>query len=437
MRRIVAVLGAVALTASLAACGGGDKKTDTGADGTTPPADDGGKKVGVVTWWSAGSEKDGLAALENVFKEQNPDITFENQAVSGGSGSNAKQKLQTDLAAKNPPDTYQAHAGAELSSDIEAGYLEDVSNLYDEFNLRNAFPATLLDRLTVDGKIYSVPSNVHRGNVVWVSPAALEKAGLDPKTPPANLDAWIADMEKLKAAGVEYPITVGADWTQLQLLETVLISDLGAEGYNGLFSGTTQWDSADVTKALEHFSKIMSFTDPGLYQEDWEPAMKSIINNDGKVAYNVMGDWAPAAFKAAEKKWSQDFYTWPVPGNEGVFDFLADSFTLPVGAKNIDGAKAWLKTISSVEGQIAFNVIKGSIPARSDLTPEQIAEFSEYQQDAMKSFGNDTIVSSIAHGAAVSIASSEAMKQAISKFTSGGATDIATLQKELVDAATK
>lgn len=280
-----------------------------------------------------------------------------------------------------------------------------------------------------------MPTNVHRGNVVWVSPKALEKAGIDPTKAPADLDAWIADMDKLKAAGVAHPLTVGADWTQLQLLETVLIADLGADGYLGLFDGKTAWDSDGVTKALNHFSKLMSFTDPGLYQEDWEPAMKSIINNDGNVAYNVMGDWAPAAFDGAGKKWSQDYYTWPVPGTQGVFDFLADSFTLPVGAKNADATKAWLKTISSPEGQVAFNTVKGSIPARADLTPEQIKKFSDYQQDAMKSFGKDTIVPSIAHGAAVSIKASEAMKQAISKFTSSGATDVAALQKELGAAA--
>lgn len=429
MRRLVAMLGAAALALSLAACAGesGSAKKTDGATG--------GSSVGVVTWWSAGSEKQGLDALVKVFNEQNPNITFENQAVSGGSGSNAKQKLQTDLAAKNPPDTYQAHAGAELSSDIAAGYLEDVSSLYDEFKLREAFPKTLMDALTVNGKIYSVPTNVHRGNVVWASPKALEKAGIDPTKAPADLDAWIADMDKLKAAGVAHPLTVGADWTQLQLLETVLIADLGADGYLGLFDGKTAWDSSGVTKALNHFSKLMSFTDPGLYQEDWEPAMKSIINNDGNVAYNVMGDWAPAAFDGAGKKWSQDYYTWPVPGTQGVFDFLADSFTLPVGAKNADGTKAWLKTISSPEGQVAFNTVKGSIPARADLTPEQIKKFSDYQQDAMKSFGKDTIVPSIAHGAAVSIKASEAMKQAISKFTSSGATDVAALQKELGAAA--
>lgn len=425
MRKILAAFGALALGASLAACSGTAKSDDKAASG-----DDSARQVQVVTWWSAGSEKLGFEALTKVFGEKYPDIKLVNAAASGGGGTNAKQKLAADLAAKNPPDTYQAHAGAELSSDIAAGYLQDVSALYDEFNLRKAFPKDLVDRITVDGKIYSVPSNIHRANVVWVNGEVLKKAGLSTEAP-ATLAAWIADMEKLKAAGVQYPITVGMSWTQLQLLETVLLADLGVEGYNALSSNPEAWKGAEVTKALNDFAKIMSFTDPSLYSEDWEPAMKPVI--DGKSAYNVMGDWAPPAWDGADKKWGTDYFTWPVPGTNGVFDFLADSFTLPTGSKHPDGTKAWLDTISSKEGQIAFNSVKGSIPARSDLTEAELKDFSDYQKSAMESFGKDAIVSSIAHGAALPLKQTEAMKEALGKFNSTN--DVTTLQTELAGAA--
>lgn len=427
MKRISLAAGAAALSLLLAACGGGGKAGEAGSSG----GDGGSKEVSVVTWWEAGSEKKGLEALEEVFKKDHSDFTFKNAAVAGGGGSQAKQKLASDLQNQNPPDTFQAHAGAELADYIDAGQIQDVSALYDEFKLKEAFPQTLIDRLTVDGKIYSVPSNVHRANVVWANPAVLKEAGIDPATPPADIDAWIADMEKVKAAG-KTPITLGMAWTQLQLLETVLIADLGADTYNGLFDGKTAWDGPEVTKAVEHYGKILELADKSLLTEDWEPAMRPII--DGNAAYNVMGDWAVAAFDSAEKKYGEDYIAFPVPGTDGVFDFLADSFTLPVGAKNEAGAKAWLETISSKDGQIAFNSIKGSIPARSDLTDEEIGKFGQYQQDAMKSFGKDTIVSSIAHGAAAPVAVSNAMNDACAKFAQG-ASDVAGFQAELAKAA--
>ena len=37
----------------------------------------------------------------------------------------------------------------------------------------------------------------------------------------------MADLDTLKAKGVATPLTIGGTWTQVELFETVLISDLG------------------------------------------------------------------------------------------------------------------------------------------------------------------------------------------------------------------
>ncbi|CAM3437120.1 ABC transporter substrate-binding protein [Isoptericola cucumis] len=422
-RTSATVAGAALVGLALAACGGG---TD---DGGTPEAGGGGGgEVEVFTWWAAGSEKAGLDALVGAFDEQHPDVTFVNGAVAGGAGSAAKDLLQTRLQAQDPPDTFQAHAGAELQDYIDAAQIEDVSALYDEFGLTDAFPADLLDRLsTEDGAIYSIPSNIHRANVVWANPTVLEDNGVDPEATYEDLDAWMADLDKLKAAGVT-PLSVATTWTQVHLLETVLLANLGPEAYTGLWDGSTDWAGADVTASLEDFEKLMSYTNTDRDGLDWPEATQMVI--DGNAAFNVMGDWAVAAFEEQDKKLGADFTAFPVPGTDGTFDFLADSFTLPVGAPNPDGAKAWLETVGSLEGQVAFNKAKGSIPARTDADP---ADFSEYQQTAIESFGSDTIVSSLAHGAATPVATLNAVSDATSKFTTG-ASDLATYQQELAAA---
>ncbi|EYT51014.1 ABC transporter substrate-binding protein [Brachybacterium muris] len=422
-RYVLALPGAVAAAGTLAACGGDDNGGSGGSGGGG-----GGDSVEVFTWWAQGSEKAGLDALVEVFNEQHPDVEFVNGAVAGGAGSAAKDMLQSRLQAGDPPDTFQAHAGAELNDYIDAGQITDVANLFDEFGLRDAFPDSLVERLTVDDAIYSIPSNIHRSNVVWGSTKALTDAGIDTATPPASLDEFLEQLETLKSAGVT-ALSVGTTWTQVNLLEAVLMAELGAEVYSGLFDGSTGWDTPEVTAGLQKFEQMMSYTNTDRDGLDWPDATQQII--DGTAAYNVMGDWAVAAFEQAEQALGDDFVAFELPGKEKIFGFLADSFTLPEGAPHPDGAKAWLETIASTDGQLAFNLAKGSIPARTDV---DTAEFSEYAQTAVTSFAEDAICSSIAHGAATSVAWLNAIADATSQFTTG-ATDLAGYQEALKAAA--
>ena len=419
---MMATAGAAVLALGLAGCAGGGTPESGGGGGEGAASE-----VEVFTWWAAGSEKVGLDALVGVFNEQHPDVKFINGAVAGGAGSAAKDLLQSRLQAGDPPDTFQAHAGMELQDYIDAGQVEDISGLYDDFGLRDAFPADLVDRLTVDGAIYSIPSNIHRANVVWANPAVLTEAGLDPAAEYADMDAWFTALDAVKATG-KTPLSVATTWTQVNLLETVLLSELGADGYNGLWDGSTDWEGADVTAALKDFEKLMSYTNTDRDGLDWPDAIQQVI--DGEAAFNVMGDWAEAAFAEANLSSPADYIYFPVPGTDGVFDFLADSFTLPVGAPHPEGAKAWLETVGSAEGQAAFNKAKGSIPARTDA---DTSDFSAYQKTAIESFAADTIVSSLAHGAAAPVATLNKVSDATSKFTTG-ASDLATFQSELAAA---
>lgn len=402
------------------------------AFGATACSSDGGSGTGegeveVFTWWAQGSEKEGLDALVGVFEEQHPDLTFVNGAVAGGAGSDAKNVLASRLQTNDPPGTFQAHAGAELTDYIDQGDIEPLTDTYAEEGWDQLFPEGLLERLQQDGEYYSVPSNIHRANVVWANPAVLEEAGVEPGAEYADLDAWIADLERLQEAGIT-PLSIAMDWTQVHLLETVLLADLGPDAYNGLWDGGTDWAGPEVTTALGHYETLLGFTNSDRQSLDWPDATQQVI--DGDAAFNVMGDWAEAAFASQDKVFGTDYLTFPVPGTEGVFDFLADSFTLPVGAPNPDASRAWLDTVASAAGQEAFNLAKGSIPANLEADTSGLGE---YQQTAVESFAQDTIVSSLAHGAAASVSWLTDITSAISQFGSGG--DIASLQEDLAATA--
>jgi len=353
-RAVVAAVGVAALLTATACVSSSGGSSNGGGSGS--------KKVEVFTWWADGGEKAGLDGLVAQFGKDCAGQEFVNGAVAGGAGANAKQVLASRLQTNDPPDTFQAHAGAELKDYIKAGQIEDISADYATWGLKSAFPQGLIDNLTIDGKIYSVPANIHRANVVWTNKKVLATAGItaDPK----DMTSFIADLDKLKAKGIKTPLAVGKDWTMLMLLESVLITDLGPDKFTGLWNGSTDWKGADVTKGINDFKTLLTYTNTDRDALDWTDAEKLVM--DGKAAYQLMGDWEAADMDA--KKFA-DYGYFTFPGNGDTYQWLADSFVLPKGAKNVDGTKCWLKTVGSADGQKAFNTKKGSIPARIDADP--------------------------------------------------------------------
>lgn len=413
-RAAVAVVGVAALLTATA-CGSSD---DSGGGS-------GSKKVEVFTWWADGGEKAGLDGLVAQFGKDCAGQEFVNGAVAGGAGANAKQVLASRLAQNDPPDTFQAHAGAELQDYIKAGQIEDISADYDTWGLKSAFPQGLIDNLTVGGKIYSVPANIHRANVVWTNTKVLTAAGITDT--PKDLAGFIADLDKLKAKGIKTPLAVGKDWTMLMLLESVLITDLGPDKFTGLWNGSTDWKGADVTKGINDFKTLLTYTNTDRDALDWTDAEKLVM--DGKAGYQLMGDWEAADLDA---KGFKDYGWFTFPGNGDTYQWLADSFVLPKGAKNVDGTKCWLKTVGSADGQKAFNTKKGSIPARTDASP---ADYPKYQQAAMADWKTFKQVPSCAHGSGCSQGFQGAANSALGAFSTKQ--DVAALQTAMASAASQ
>jgi glucose/mannose transport system substrate-binding protein len=421
MRRrwVSAMAVAMAGLLSVAACGGDE---GGGAGGAAK------SQVEVYSWWTGPGEADGLNAMRQLFEKQYPDYSFFDAAVAGGSGDKARALLTSKLQADDPPDTFQGHAGAELQGYIKAGDLEPVNFLYDELGLKDAFPEQLVEQITVDGQIYSVPVNIHRSNILWYNPSVLKEAGVSGA--PKTIEEFVAALDAVKKAG-KIPLSIGSEWTIVHLLENVLLGSLGTDAYNKLWTANSDWSGPAMTKALEDFKTIMSYA--GTPQDDWQPAAKQVA--DGQAAFNIMGDWAYGYFHnppdgGLGKQSKTDFDWAPAPGTEGTFMWLSDSFTLPKGAPNRDGAVAWLKVAASKEGQDAFNPKKGSIPARKDA---DTSLYTDYLGDALKDWSSNQLAGSLQHGVTANDPWRAAINEAVGLFLRDK--NVAKFQAALADAA--
>lgn len=394
------------------------------AEPTQAPAPAEKQQVEVFSWWTGGGEAAGLDAMIKVFNAKYPDIEFVNAAVAGGAGTNARAVLATRLQAGDAPDSWQGHAGQELiGTYVKANQLEALNSLYEEEGWLKVMPETLIPLISQDGNIYSVPVNIHRANVLWYNPAVLEQNNV---TVPTTLDEFFAAMDTLKAAGMDAPLAMGEQWTAMHLMETIFLATLGPEKYNQIWSGELGWDAPEVKTAIENFAKVLGYVNSDASSLTWQDASQMVVNGDA--AFNVMGDWAEGYFKELKKEPKKDFGWAPVPGTGGTFQFLSDSFVLPVNAPHRDAAIAWLKVAGSKEGQDAFNPVKGSIPARSDGDK---ALYDEYLQSAMADWAKDTIVGSLAHGVVANDSWKTEINDALGIFLQDKAVD--AFQAKLVE----
>ena len=105
----------------------------------------------------------------------------------------------------------------------------DLSDLYARPRTWTPYlPDVVRDLVSVDGVPYAVPTNIHRANLLWANPSVLSAAGVTATASYLTLDDWFVVLEKVKQSG-RTPLVLGAPWTQVHLLEQVLLSRLGAE----------------------------------------------------------------------------------------------------------------------------------------------------------------------------------------------------------------
>src|SRR5690242_19720243 len=118
-----------------------------------------------------------------------------------------KTKLATVMQSGDPPDIFQSWGGGTFYQQVQAGLLKDITADLDANNgeWRNTFAPGALGVYSYQGKNYGVPWDM--GMVgFWYNKDLFQKAGID--TPPANWTDFIADVKKLKAAGIT-PISIG------------------------------------------------------------------------------------------------------------------------------------------------------------------------------------------------------------------------------------
>ncbi|MEW9309789.1 ABC transporter substrate-binding protein [Labrys neptuniae] len=363
--------------------------------------------------WVSESEVKALKVITDKLASKG--YQWQDSAVGGLSGANALQALRTRLAAGNPPATMQ-FLGYEGLDWAKEGVLRSLNDLYTKNGWDKALAPQLLAFVKSGDDYISLPINMHRQNWVWANKAVFDKAGI---SEPKSWDELIGSGDKLKKAGV-IPLAIGDEpWQILEVFEAILVDVNGPDFYKkaviDLDEGALSSDK--MVDAFDKLRKVRGLVDDGFTGRDWAVATGMVAS--GKAAMQVMGDWAKGEFLAKGMKPGVDFLCFPTPTATPNYKFVIDAFGLFKinDAKTTEGQDAWAESIMDPEVQKNFNKIKGSIPARSDVSVDDFDACAQRSfADRKASVENGTMLGGLTEGFAAQPQFTGVFSDVVSKF---------------------
>ena len=388
------------------------------------------KEVQMLHWWTSGGEAAALSVLKQDLSKEG--YAWKDVPVAGGGGDAAMTALKAMVAAGNYPTASQM-LGYTVLDYAQEGVMGDLTATAKKEGWDKSVPKALQKFAVYNGKWVAAPVNVHSVNWLWINKAVMEKiGGKQPKT----FDDLIALLDKAKAAGVVPLALGGQNWQEATMFDSIVLSTGGPEFYKKAFNDLDEdsLKSDTMKKSFDNLATIIKYVDPNFSGRDWNLATAMVIKGDALV--QVMGDWAKGEFVAAKKTPGTDYLCYRFPGTEGSVIYNSDMFGMFNVPADRKAAQVALATATlSKSFQSTFNVVKGSVPSRTDV-PDTAFDACGKKGIADLKAANEggTLFGSLAQGYGAPPAIANAYKDVVSKFVHGQIKTSDEAVKQLVQA---
>ncbi|SLN25835.1 putative sugar-binding periplasmic protein precursor [Aquimixticola soesokkakensis] len=365
-------------------------------------------KAEVLHWWTSGGEAKSVAVLQQEFADRGGEWT--DMPVAGGGGDAAMTALRARVLAGNAPTAVQLK-GPAIQEWYEEGVLADISDVAEEQKWADVLPAAIAEHMKCEGHWCAAPVNVHRVDWIWANKEILDANGIEM---PTTWDEFNAAAEKLQAAGITPLAHGGQAWQDATVFETVVLGLGGAEFYKAaLVDLDNDALTSDTMKAVfDEMRVLRGYVDDNFSGRDWNLATAMVMN--GEAAFQIMGDWAKGEFLAAGKVPGEDFLCGATPGKG--FLYNVDSFAMfeVDGDDNKEGQAILSELIVGPSFQETFNLNKGSIPVRTDVSLEKFDMCAvKSSEDMIAAEEAGSLLPSYAHGMALRGAQSGAITDVV------------------------
>jgi glucose/mannose transport system substrate-binding protein len=288
----------------------------------------------------------------------------------------------------DPPDSFQVHAGEELIQTwVVAGRMEDLTFLFEQEGWLDVFPQDLIDLISTPDGIWSVPVNIHRSNVMWYVPANLEAWGIEA---PQTWDAFLEVCPAIQAEGVT-PLALGEAWTAAAPVGVRRPGVLGPDRYSQL-CGPVNSPSTTRQRSRCGSASVRSWraptptppASPGSRPPTWSSTARPPSTS---WATGPPATWPPRSARARRR------LRLGAVARHGGRLHGAVRLVRPArrARRTARTPSTGCASLGSLEGQDAFNPLKGSISAAPD---SDMSLYNAYLQSAAADFASDRQVGS-------------------------------------------
>ncbi|MEE9319088.1 MAG: ABC transporter substrate-binding protein [Granulosicoccus sp.] len=370
--------------------------------------------VEVLHWWTSGGEAAAVGVLKDDLASKG--VGWTDMPVAGGGGEAAMTTLRARVTAGNAPTAVQM-LGFDITDWANEGKLANLNEVAAAEGWDDVVPAALQAFSKHEGNWIAAPVNVHSTNWVWISKAALDDAG---GKVPETWDELVIVLDAMKANGITPLAHGGQPWQDATIFDAVVLG-LGNDFYKESMIDLDP-DALGGEKMVEAFNRmstLRSYVDDNFSGRDWNLASSMVI--EGKAGMQMMGDWAKGEFLKAGQKPGDDFICVRFPGTQGSVTFNSDQFAM-FSQKDSDGKAQQLMAAAIMNPvfQSAFNVVKGSVPARTDVPNTDFDDCGKKGMvDLAEANTANSLFGSMAHGHAAPAAIKNALYDVVTQHFNG------------------
>ena len=295
---------------------------------------------------------------------------------------------RTALQGGGGPDIVQAPGPSTMGLLAQSGHVVELSDFSTQYGWGDSFAPWALTLGIVDGKLYSLPSQVET-LVLFYNKTLFEQHGWQP---PTTMDELLALAEEIQQAGIIPFAHANGDY----------------KGYNEIYAGEFLNHVAGPQNVYDALTQKISWTDPAFvdsinlikemgqkgwfmggmdyyYTTTYDERLQAFA--DGTAAMNIEGTWVIADYPDHFNENSAINADWgwvPMPSTSGevVYDLgIGNSYAINSASPYIENAAEFLNYLFLSDTQSILlekcGNVPGPVPVNKDLLTEQDPRYLE------------------------------------------------------------